>query len=99
MSQGRAESASKRPTGVRFTIRWLMETTAIIAIALWVTRCSPAAWLLILWLLPIYYYGLAPLRRLFGFAPLRRYHARWASGYLPNTPESRAKDEERVWDG
>ena len=99
MKPGRGESVAMRPTRIRFSIRWLMETTAIIAIALWVTRCSPAAWLLILWLLVIYYYGLAPLRRLFGFAPLRRYFARWASGYVPNTPESRAKDEERARDG
>ena len=72
-----------RPPRVRFTIRWLMETTAIVAIVLSVLRSSATAWVSILILLPIYCFGLSPLRRMYGFAPVRRYFARWASGYVP----------------
>jgi hypothetical protein len=71
------------PNEARFTIRWLMETTAIVAIALSVLLSSAATWLSILILLMIYFFGLSPMRRMYGFAPVRRYFARWASGYVP----------------
>jgi hypothetical protein len=86
-------------TRVRFTIRWLMETTAIIAIALWLLRFSVEAWFLILYLLTLYVCGLAPLRRLYGFAPIRRLFAGWTRGHLPVNPENRLRDERQVWQG
>ena len=86
-------------TRARFTIRWLMETTAIIAIAFWLLRFSAETWVAILLLLTLYFYGLAPLRRLYGFAPIRRLFAGWARGHLPVNPENREKDERRVSQG
>ena len=77
-----------RPTRVRFTIRWLMETTTIVAIALWLLRSSAATWFLIAYLLTLYVWGLAPLRRLHGFAPLRRLSGGWAHGHLPVDPQN-----------
>jgi hypothetical protein len=84
-------------TCMRFTIRWLMETTAIVAIALWLLRSSVETWGFILYLVVLYYCGLAPLRRLYGFAPIRRFFAGWARGRLPVDPENRARDERQVW--
>src|SRR5262249_15508570 len=78
----RTESVAMRPTPVRFTIRWLMEKTAIFAIALWLLRCSGATWSAIVYLSILYVCGLAPMRRLFGFAPIRRF---FAAG-LPDSP-------------
>ena len=49
-----------RATRVRFTIRWLMETTAIMAIALSLLRFSAEAWFVILNLLTLYVCGLCP---------------------------------------
>jgi hypothetical protein len=80
----------------RFTIRWLMETTAIIAIALWLLRFSAETWFAILYLLTFYYLGLSPLRRLYRFAPIRRFFAGWARGRLPANPENRTRDERQV---
>jgi hypothetical protein len=88
-----------RPARVRFTIRWLMETTAIVAIASWLLRFSVETWSLIIGLLTLYVWGLAPLRRLYGFAPMRRLFAVWARGHLPVGPENRTRDERRVWQG
>jgi hypothetical protein len=86
-------------TRARFTIRWLMETTTIIAIALWLLRFSAETCVAILLLLTLYFFGLAPLRRLYGFAPIRRLFAGWARGYLPVNPENRPSDERRVPQG
>jgi hypothetical protein len=76
-----------------------METTAIAAIALWLLRSSGETWYLILCLLILYNCGLAPLRRLYGFTPLRRFFAGWTRGHLPVSPENRARDERQVWQG
>jgi hypothetical protein len=85
-----------RPIRVRFAIRWLMETTAIVAIALWLLRSSAATWFLIFYSLTLYVWGLAPLRRLHGFAPLRRLFGGWTHGHLPVDPEDRTKDGPRM---
>ena len=45
-----------RPPRVRFTIRWLMETTAIVAIVFWLFQ-SPAAVVF-----SIVFFGVVPLR-------------------------------------
>jgi hypothetical protein len=66
-----------------------METTAIVAIALSVLRFSEKTWAGILLVLVLYYYGLAPLRRLYGFAPIRRYFDGWARGHLPDNPDQK----------
>jgi hypothetical protein len=88
-----------RPPRVRFTIRWLMETTAIVAIALWLLRSSVATWFLIANLLTLYIWGLAPLRRLYRFAPLRRLFSGWTHGHLPVDPENPTRDGRRVDEG
>jgi len=83
----------------RFTIRWLMETTAIVAIALWmlIVHSRMLGLVVILWML--YVWGLDPFRRLYGFARLRRIFAGWIRGHLPVNVEDRAEDEHRVWQG
>ena len=83
----------------RFTIRWLMETTAIVAIALWmlIVHSRMLGLVIILWML--YVWGLDPFRRLYGFARLRRICAGWIRGHLPANVEDRAEDEHRVWQG
>jgi len=83
----------------RFTIRWLMETTAIVAIALWmlIVHSRMLGLVIILWML--YVWGLDPFRRLYGFARLRRIFAGWIRGHLPVNVEDRAEDEHRVWQG
>lgn len=92
----RAESTAMRPPRVRFTIRWLMETTILVAIALWILRASPAALFLVAYLSILYVFGLAPMRRLYRFAPIRRLLAGWSRGYLPEGPEGRARDDRRA---
>jgi hypothetical protein len=87
-----------RPPQVRFTIRWLMETTAIVAIALWLIR-SPAAAILSIVFVTLYHYGLAPMRRLYGFSPVRRFFVRWAWGDLPVSSDGRTKDDSGMWQG
>jgi hypothetical protein len=79
-----------RSTRARFTIRWIMETTAIIAIALWSLRWSLETWLLLPCLILLYVCGLAPLRRLLGFAPISRFFVRWAGG---------SRDDVGAWKG
>jgi hypothetical protein len=83
----------------RFTIRWLMETTAIVAIALWmlIVHSRMLGLVIILWML--YVWGLYPFRRLYGFARLRRIFAGWIRGHQPVNVEDRAEDEHRVWQG
>ncbi|SIO60426.1 hypothetical protein SAMN05444166_6388 [Singulisphaera sp. GP187] len=80
------------PPRVRFTIRWLLETTAIVAIVFWLLQSPEAAAQSIL-LLVFYYFGLAPMRRIYGFSPLRRFFVGWAWGHLPVSPDSRTKDD------
>jgi hypothetical protein len=88
-----------RPPRFKFTIRWLMETTAIVAIALWLLRSPAAAVLLIVSLVPLYHYGLAPMRRLYGFSPVHRFFVRWAWGHLPLSPDGRTRDDGGMWQG
>lgn len=75
-----------QPAGIRFTIRWLMETTALVAVALCLLESSPQALFALLYLCVLYACGLAPLRRLFGFAPVRRFFKTWSSGHLRDSP-------------
>jgi hypothetical protein len=88
-----------RPRRVRFTIRWLMEVTAIVAIALSSLRFSVATWFFILYLLTLYVFGLAPLRRLYGFAPLRRLFAKFTCGYLQASSDGRVRDDTGACNG
>jgi hypothetical protein len=54
-----------RPPRIRFTIRWFMGVTAIVAIALWLNRFfSAATCFSIVSLCALHYYGLGPPRRL-----------------------------------
>lgn len=76
-----------------------METTAIVAVALWLLRSSAATWFAILYLVTLYVFGLAPMRRLYGFAPMRRLFARWTTGYLPLGPDGEARDDGGTWNG
>lgn len=99
LQPSRAESVAMRATRGRFTIRWLMETTAIIAIACWLFRFSAETWFAISYLLILYFYGLSPLRRLYGFAPVRRFFAGWTRGHLPVDAENRTRGERRVSQG
>jgi hypothetical protein len=88
-----------RSTRARFTIRWIMETTAIVALALWSLRWSLETWLLLPFLILVYVCGLAPLRRLHGFAPISRFFGRWAGGHLPVSQEGGTRDDGGVWQG
>jgi hypothetical protein len=68
-----------------------METTAIVAIALWWLQ-SPAAAALSIVFSGLYHFGLSPMRRIYGFSPVRRFFASWAAGHLPLSPDGRMKD-------
>jgi hypothetical protein len=81
-----------RPPRVRFTIRWLMETTAILAVVFWLLRAPAVAMLLMIYSV-LYHFGFAPMRRLYGFCPVRRFFARWAWGHLPASPDGRTRDD------
>jgi hypothetical protein len=76
-----------------------MVTTAIVAVALWllIAHFRMLGLLLFFWILCVW--GLAPLRTLYGFAPLRRVFAGWIRGYMPVKVGHRAEDEHRVWQG
>ena len=87
-----------RPPRVRFTIRWLMETTAIVAIVFWLFLTPVAAVFSIVFLV-LYHFGLAPMRRIYGFAPARRFFVRWAWGHLPVSPNGRTRDDGGMWQG
>ena len=80
-----------RPRLPRFTIRWLMEATIIVGIALWSLRFSRKTWSAIVLLLVVYVCGLDPMRRLYGFSPLRRYFARFATGHMGVGPDGRSR--------
>jgi hypothetical protein len=86
-----------RAVRARFTIRWIMETTAIVAIALWLLRSSAEARGLLITLLVLYAWGLAPMRRLFGFAPISRFLRVWVTGHLPVSQESRTSVDAGSW--
>jgi hypothetical protein len=82
-----------------FTFRSLMETTAVLAIPLWMLL--EHSWMLglvlILWML--YVWSLNPFRWLYGFAPLRGIFAAWRRVHLPVNVVDRAEGEHRVWQG
>ena len=88
-----------RPPRPRFTIRWLMEAMVIIAIALWSLRFSRATWSLIMCLITLYYCGLAPIRRLYGFTPIRRYFVRFVNRGMGIELDRRTKDDRGMWNG
>jgi hypothetical protein len=74
---------------LRFTVCWLMEATIIAAIALWSLRFSLETWACIVVLLAVYRYGLAPMRQLYGFSPIRRWSKRFANGCMRVEPDGR----------
>jgi hypothetical protein len=88
-----------QPSQPRFKIRCLMEATIIAGIGLWSLRFSLEAWSSIVILLILYVYGLAPMRSLYGFSPLRSYFARFSTGYMGDGPGIFSRRDGKRWTG
>lgn len=91
-----AEPVAAPPPRGRFTIRWLMETTALVAIVFWMLRSPPTAVFLIVYFSVLYHFGLAPMRRIYGFCPVRRFFLSWAQGH-PARPDGRTRNDGGIW--